>query len=307
MKQSRSGWRYEFDDLIRGASGGFLFGIPLIYTMEVWWIGSYATPSVLLGILAITFGIVWMLNRTDGFRQASPDSSLEATQDSIEALAIGLLCTTCTLILLGEIRPETSLSEALGKIIFESVPFAIGVAVARSILNSDRRSSDSNPANPNTASNSRSTRSPQSTGQPKLQQNLSHSQQATLNDIGAALIGAVFVGISIAPTDEIPMLAAAASPPWLIAIILASLIISYGIVFAAGFTAQQRRRQQQGIFQTPLTETVIAYLVSLLAAALMLWFFHRLSFSDPWTLWLSETLLMGLPTTIGGAAGRLAV
>jgi uncharacterized membrane protein len=39
----------------------------------------------------------------------------------------------------------------------------------------------------------------------------------------------------------------------------------------------------------------------------MLWFFQKLTFSDPWNVWLEYTLLLGLPATIGGAAGRLAL
>jgi putative integral membrane protein (TIGR02587 family) len=103
------------------------------------------------------------------------------------------------------------------------------------------------------------------------------------------------------------MLVAAASPPWLLAIVIASLLISYSIVFMAGFTTQQKRMQQPGLFQRPITETLVSYLISLVAAALMLWFFHRLTFTDPWTLWLEHTVILGLPATIGGAAGRLAV
>ena len=33
-------WKQELQEIISGASGGFLFGIPLLYTMEVWFIGS---------------------------------------------------------------------------------------------------------------------------------------------------------------------------------------------------------------------------------------------------------------------------
>jgi putative integral membrane protein (TIGR02587 family) len=87
----------------------------------------------------------------------------------------------------------------------------------------------------------------------------------------------------------------------------ASLLISYGIVFEANFADQQRRRQQQGIFQQPISETVASYLVSLIAAGFMLWFFQQLSFADPWPMWLSHTLILGLPATVGGAAGRLAL
>jgi putative integral membrane protein (TIGR02587 family) len=288
---TRSAWKNEVYDLVRGASGGFLFGIPLIYTMEVWWIGSYTEPPLMLTVLATTYIIVFLLNRTDGFRQMNPDDSGKAAMDSVEALAISLVCTTLCLILLREINLETSLKEALGKIIFESVPFAIGIALARSIMRgkNGKTQQDSDDSNNQKQPSKKSTRN-----------NL-------FGDIGATLIGAIFIAFNIAPTDEVSMLSAAVSTPWLLGIVAASLVISYGIVFVAGFTTQDVRLQHQGMFQRPLEETVLSYFVSLLSAAAMLWFFHRLDFTDPWTLWLSQTIILGFPATIGGAAGRLAV
>jgi putative integral membrane protein (TIGR02587 family) len=84
-------------------------------------------------------------------------------------------------------------------------------------------------------------------------------------------------------------------------------VISYVIVFAAGFTNQQQRHQQQGIFQRPLSETIAAYLVSLVAAVVMLFFFQKVQFGDPWQIWLNHSILLGLPAAVGGAAGRLAI
>lgn len=307
-------WKYELEDLIRGASGGFLFGIPLLYTMEVWWIGSYTEPPLMLGILAATFVIVFLLNRTDGFRQASPDRPVQAAMDSIEAIAIGMVCVTLVLVLLREINVNTPLNEAVGKIVLEGVPFAIGVALARSVLRGGRNAANSE-ANPDQDANYNTDPDTDPGSAPQLNHDSSRrprsakqsSYNATLADIGATLVGTVIIAFNIAPTDEVPMLVAAASPPWLIAIIAASLLISYSIVFVAGFTTQQKRIQQQGAFQHPLTETVISYLVSLIGAALMLWFFHRLDFTNPWTLWLRQVIILGLPATIGGAAGRLAI
>jgi putative integral membrane protein (TIGR02587 family) len=103
------------------------------------------------------------------------------------------------------------------------------------------------------------------------------------------------------------MLAASTSGPWLLSLVFASLLISYAIVFAANFSNQKKRQQQEGIFQDPFSETAISYLVSLIAAASMLWFFDKITFSDPWQNWLSYTVILGLPATVGGAAGRLAV
>ena len=297
-RQKQSTWAKELNDLVRGASGGFLFGIPLIYTMEVWWIGSYVEPPLSLGLLAITYSVVLLFNRIEGFRRNKRDGWLDAALESLEALAIGLVCSGMMLILLQRITLETPLDEIIGKLIFEGVPFALGAALARLFL-----SGDEGVSKPTSQSADRS-------GKHRQQKRTTHSKiifKDTLSDLGATLMGAVIIAFNIAPTDEIPQLAAAASPPWLLAIMVASLLISYGIVFASGFTSQQKRQQQQGLFQTSESETIFSYLVSLLASALMLWFFQKLSFSDPWFLWLRYTLILGLPATIGGAAGRLAV
>ena len=295
--RNQSTWAKELNDLIRGASGGFLFGIPLIYTMEVWWIGSHVEPPLTLGLLAITYVVVLFFNRIEGFRRHKRDDWLDVALESLEALAIGLVCSALILVLLQRVTLETSVDEALGKIIFEGVPFALGAALARLIL-----SGEEGVSKPTSQASDRSGN--------RQKKRTTHSKiifKDTLADLSATLMGAMIIAFNIAPTDEIPQLAAAASPPWLLAIMVASLIISYGIVFASGFTSQQKRQQQQGLFQTSESETIFSYLVSLLASALMLWFFQRLSFSDPWFLWLRYTLILGLPATIGGAAGRIAV
>ena len=280
-------WSTQLDDIIRAASGGFLFGTPLLYTMEVWWIGSQLSPPIMLVILLVTFIVVFLLNRTAGFRKTKSKQLLDNVIDSLEAMTIGIVCACLLLILLREIQVGTSLNEALGKIILESVPFALGAALADGFLSGDRWSfSDS---------------------EDESKKPEPDSLNATFSDIGATLIGATIIAFNIAPTDEVPMLNAAASPPVLLAIIAASLLISYVIVFEAGFTSQQKRQQQQGIFQRPSSETIASYLISMVAAASMLFFFNRLTFEDPWTLWLSYTIILGLPASIGGAAGRIAI
>lgn len=285
-------WSEELDDVIRGVSGGFLFGIPLLYTMEVWWIGSSVSMLRVMMAIVLTFGIVFILNRTEGFRKTGDTDAVNAAMDTVEAMAIGIVCAGFVLLLLREITLETPFNEALGKLIYESMPFTLGVALANQFLSgSDEADSNPQSSKPQVA---------KGTAQQK-------TLNATLSDIGGTLIGALIIAFNIAPTDEIPMLAAAVHGLWLLPIMAASLVISYAIVFAAGFSKQQKRQQQEGIFQRPASETMMSYLVSLLAAALMLAFFDKLNGEDPWPVWLSYSILLGLPATVGGAAGRLAV
>ncbi|NEP16440.1 MAG: TIGR02587 family membrane protein [Leptolyngbya sp. SIO4C1] len=288
LSQSTSVWQTELQAILRGAAGGFLFGIPLLYTVEVWMIGSAASSPFLLGVLGVTFVVVLLLTQVEGFRRTLTLHPLEAFLESIEALAIGLTCAAISLVLLRRITLETPLSETLGKLIFEGVPFSLGVTLARTTLTQTRQ---------------------------RLRRRLTSTRftaptlfnlRDTLIDLDATLIGALLIAFSIAPTEEIPILASALPPLWLLLIMAASLLLSYMIVFVSGFT-DRSERQQRGLLLSPLTETLVAYLVALLASALMLAFFQQLSPADPWSEWLGDIVVLGLPAAIGGAAGRILI
>ena len=279
-------WVRELVDLARGASGGMLFGIPLLYTMEVWWVGSTTGPAQSLGVLAVSFTIVLFLNRTSGFRRDRDVRWSDAAIDAVEALAIGLVCVTFILVMLREVTTATPLREALGKVVYESTPFAIGIGFAHNFLRRGRAESGED------GDGGRESGGP---------------LRATLTDAGATVIGAVFIAFNIAPTDEIPMLAAAMSPAWQVGMVVTSLVVSYWIVFESGFASEEQRRNQPGVLQHPITETVVSYALALFTAALMLWFFQQFAGGRPLAAEIGYVVVLGLPAAIGGAAGRLAV
>ncbi|MEM8503859.1 MAG: TIGR02587 family membrane protein [Cyanobacteria bacterium P01_D01_bin.1] len=285
--------RRELNDLVRGICGGFLFGIPLLYTMEVWWIGSSVSPPQLAGVLLTTLLGTYLLSRTGGFRKSQATTEREALADAVEAIALGILCSFTMLAILRQITSETRFSGALGQIVFESVPFSLGVALANQFLRNSE-ASDSTPAKQS---------APSKVDRFFPEDNLNE----TISDIGATILGAVIVAFSIAPTDEVTVLVAAIDGPWLLLTVLVSLLLSYSIVFQANFTRQDQRRLQSGFFQGPLSETVFSYLLSLMAAGLMLSFFGKLDPNAPIELAFRQILILGLPATVGGAAGRLAV
>ena len=282
-RATTSDWSQEVDDLARGLGGGMLFGIPLVYTMEVWWLGGTTRAPHMLAALLVTFVPIALLIHTAGFRRDEDTRPSDALMDAVEAVALGVVAAGLLLLVLGEIGPGTPLAETTGKLVYEGVPFAIGVAVARHILGGSRTADDDGSSTARTPG------------------------QATLADLGATLVGAVFVAFNIAPTDEIPMLASSATFPSLLSVVVLSVAASYVIVFVAGFGDQPSRRGQEGLFQHPMTETVSAYLVALLSAAAMLWFFQRIEGPVLSAATFTQVLLLGLPAAVGGAAGRLAV
>ncbi|HSM81016.1 MAG TPA: TIGR02587 family membrane protein [Nodosilinea sp.] len=299
-------WLAEFRAILQGAVGGFLFGIPLLYTVEVWAIGEATHPGWLLLVLLVTLVGVGLLTQVEGFRQTLSLHPLEAFRETIEAVAIGVLCAFLALVLLCRITLTTPLSEVLGKVVFETVPFALGVALARSTLQGNRLRDvprDDRPEGGEEWSTNRRTTAPIS---PRLAALSRGTLRDALVDFDAALIGAVLIAFSIAPTEEVPLLASSLPPLWLLLVMAASLGLSYAIVFASGFTDRTKRRQR-GLLFSPLTETLVAYLVALLASTVMLVLFQQLNPSDPWSEWLSDILVLGLPASIGGAAGRILI
>lgn len=280
LSETRSPWAGELDGIVRGVSAGTLFGIPLLYTMEVWWAGTAIVPSHMLLVLASTFVVVVVLNHSAGFRETKDVHLADALRDSVEAMAIALLSVFVILTLVREIDGGTPLRQGLGKVVYGAAPFAFGVGMARHFLSKGRTEGDGDEDG--------------------------RSLHPTVVDIGATLLGAVFVGFNIAPTDEVPMITAAMSPLWLATLVVATLVISYGIVFEAGFTNQHRRRKDAGVAQDPLTETMVCYLLSLVAAAGMLLFFGGIQVGQPPMLVLSQVVVLGLPAAVGGAAGRIA-
>lgn len=283
-------WTEELRAILRGAAGSFLFGIPLLYTVEVWAIGSSTDSLRLLVVQAVTFVVVLLLTQIEGFRRSLSINPIETVLESIEALGIGIICAAIALLLLRRITLETPLSEALGKLIFEGVPFSLGVTLARSTLErrraSTRRTIEAAPTFLPTTVSFRGVLGD------------------TLADIDATIIGAIVIAFSIAPTEEIAIIASGLPSLWLLLIMAASLLISYVIVFASGFT-DRSERAQRGLLLSPLTETLVTYIVVLGASTLMLVFFQQLSSSDPWQEWLGNIIVLGLPASVGGAAGRI--
>lgn len=287
-------WAAELSAILRGAAGSFLFGIPLLYTVEVWAIGSSTDSLRLLWVQAATFVVVVLLTQIEGFRRSLSINPIETVLESIEAIGIGIICAAIALVLLRRITLETPLSEALGKLIFEGVPFSLGVTLARSTLtrrpSAERRNSESELF----------------TARLSLGGTLGSAIADTLVDIDATIIGAIVIAFSIAPTEEIAIIASALPPLWLLLIMAASLTLSYIIVFASGFT-DRSQRAERGLLLSPITETLVTYLVVLLSSALMLIFFQQLSTSDPWQEWLGNIIVLALPASVGGAAGRILV
>lgn len=290
MNQVQVGqWEKEFDDLARAASGAFLFGMPLLFTMEMWWIGTFTELWKLLLFLALALGVNIMLAHFAGFRREN--SLLANVSQAFEAVAIGALASTVVLIVLNRIELGDPMDSILGKIIIQTVPLSIGASVANAVFGRGGGNASGGPGQ-------------QEDNQPKK----NSAWRATLADLGTTIGGAIFLSFSVAPTEEIPMLAAELDYWHELALIALTLALTYIIVFESGFSRQHGQGvESEGPFQQPITETVLSYVVALLMALIALFLFDQVKVTDPVSAIVSKTLVLGLPAAIGGAAGRVLI
>lgn len=278
-------WGRETDDVLRGVTGGFLVGIPILYTMEAWWIGETLSMPRALVILALAYVLNLAYVLFTGFRMREAGSH-RPFGDALEATALAVIAAAITLILLHQITREHPINVVIGRIAVGALPVSLGVSIANHIL------------------------APQESRTSSPDEGAEEGATGIANvviDLGAAFAGALFLTLNIVLTDEIPMLATEVPTLVLPGVILFSLLLSYAIVFAAGFSGQERRLGAAGLFQRPVTETVIAYVASLITCALTLWLFGQIGPGTDWYIAYAEVVLLGLPAAIGAAAGRLAV
>lgn len=272
-------WAQERDDFIRAFSGAYIFGIPLLFTMEMWCIGQHADLWKLLVFLGLAFVANLGLTYAAGFKRRSTFGT--TVNQAVDAVAVGIAAATIMLLVLNQIRLSEPLDSIVGKTVVQAVPLSIGASVANQIFGKRGEKS----------------RQGESHGEPM------RPWHSFFSDIGATVIGGIFIGFSIAPTDEVPLTAAALGYRHLVAVIGFSLVVSYMIVFASGFD----QASPQGLFQRPFTETMLAYVVSLLVSFVALYLFDQIEMGDTLLSIVEQTLVLAIPATVGGAAGRLVI
>ncbi len=267
MTQELSG---SVRDYIRAAAGGLVVGLPLLFTMEVWWHGFVLPWWKILLLLGIGFGIVLGYSSIAGFRRER--TTIELVLDSVVALGLGVVIAAVALVLLGQIDGSTSTREAAGKIALESIPIAFGASLAATQLGGEASDEDRG-TNP-------------------------------LERLLVAAGGALIFALNIAPTEE-PMMLGVEAPYWLLALIVAvTIVVTYALIFFADFGG--RRRTGTGILGHPWSETVTAYAVSLLVSAVLLWSFGRFDGAGPGPI-MGMLVMLTVVASVGAAVARLIV
>jgi putative integral membrane protein (TIGR02587 family) len=258
----------------RGAAGGLIIALPLLYTMEMWWGGFVIPPGRLLLLFVLNFGVLLVLQHFSGLHpRKTPAGQVRA---AFGAYGIGVIVSAAVLLALDVLRRDSELHDVIGKLVLEAVAVSIGASVAMSEFGAEsdvtKRRKD---------------------------------ERGYWDAMGMALAGAMLFGFSLGVTDEPTMIGLELT--WLHAAVLViwSIIQVHVIVYAVEFKERERSSEGPRWWQRLLKEAVSAYALSLLVSAYLLWTFGRIGGDTGFAVSVHIVISLGFATSLGAAAGEL--
>ncbi|EUB98994.1 integral membrane protein TIGR02587 [Rhizobium sp. CF080] len=273
----------------RGAAGAMLFGIPMLMTMELWQLGFYIERWRLFLLLIVNIPLLILLAHRIGFERTS--TAAEACRDATIAYGLGILISAAILIMLGDIKPHMPLSEMLGKVAIQSVPASIGALLGRSQLGGQAGKDEDDGDG----------EKDQGEGGDAVPDEISTSYS---RELFLMAVGALFLNLNVAPTEEIILIAYKMTPWHALVMIGVSIAIMHGFVYAVAFKGTHEIPEETPWWHAFFRFTLPGYLVALLISFYVLWTFGRLDDTAP-TQMLMSAIVLAFPGAIGAAAARL--
>ena len=259
--------------MARGSGGALLFSLPLLMTMEMWSLGFTVAPERLALLLLVNLPLLLLLAVESGF-EATPSLAAKL-RDAVVAYAVGILASAAILTLFGLLTPDQPLRDLVDEVAIQAVPASIGAVLARSQLGGN------------------ATRDAEGGKDIRY-----------LNELALMAIGALFLSLNVAPTEEVILIAYKMSAWQGLALILVSLAVMHGFVFALGFRGSHaipEGHTRRGAF---FRFTLPGYVLALGVCLYVLWTFGRTDGIGT-TQTVMTVLVLGFPAAVGAAAARL--
>jgi len=239
-------------------------------------------------MMLATFLLLLGYNRFAGMHPGT--SWKNVVIDSFEEMGIGLVMSFCILLMLNRIQlGENSLDEIMGKVITEAMFVSIGVSIGTAQLgNSAKEEQEEEDREPSEAEKAGIDR---------------RSGKVAL--VVLALCGSIIVGGSVAPTEEVLLIAVEAKPYHILMIALASILLSLIVCYFSDFKGIDRPDDQPTLYEI-VFETCLTYCTALIASAFVIWYFFGFSDTGFWNI-LAQCIVLGLIASLGASAGRLLI
>jgi putative integral membrane protein (TIGR02587 family) len=257
----------------RAFAGALIFALPLLMTMEMWWLGFYMEPLRLALLLVLMVPLLVRLSRYSGIRRTA--SVWDDIADVLVAVAIAAAAAGLILWMFGIVTPEMPVREIVGKIAIQTFPGSLGAMLARSQF-----------------------------GSKTDEERDEEARQSYGGELFVMVAGALFLSLNVAPTEEMAAIALSMQVWQEIALLLLTLFLMHGFVYAFEFGGTHRPQQHETFWSLFARFTVVGYVLVLGVSLYVLWTFGR---TDDMALpeIMSMAIVLSFPGALGAAAARL--
>lgn len=260
--------------LSRAFAGALIFCLPLLMTMEMWWLGFTLEPWRLAQFMIVNIAILYGLSKVAGFEASH--SKIDDLLDTFAAYFVAVVVAAIVLALTGAISLRMTASEVAGMIAIQAVPASFGAMVGAKLM-----------------------------GEGDAIEQSEHWRRTYSGRLFLFLAGALFLSFTVAPTEEMILVSFKMSPWQSLAMMLGSILLLHAILYIVGFRGQKGRAERShshALFRQSLP----GYAIAITASLYLLWSFGRLD-----GLGLAPAVMavivLAVPASIGAGIARIVI
>lgn len=259
--------------LARAFAGAIIFALPLLMTMEMWFLGFSMDTWRLALFLVLFFPVLVALSWHIGFEDTF--SWRDDVVDALVAYAVGFCSAGLILLVLGVLDSTDSPREIVGKVSLQAVPASIGALLAQTQFGEEKAEGAARRLGPRYAS-----------------------------ELFIMGVGALFLAFNLAPTEEMLDLAFRMTQAHALVLVALSLALMHAFVYGVAFHGRPGGHERTPAWNLFLRFTIAGYAIALLLGTYILWSFGRLD-GVSLLVAVKAVTVVGFPAGIGAAAARL--
>lgn len=257
----------------RAIGGAIIFSLPIMMTMEMWWIGFYIDPLRLILLILLSLPLFYGISTVVGFRDSK--TFLDNLIDVLVAYAVTFITTAVVLLIFGVIDGDIHPQNILCMLLLQAVPGSLGALLARNVV-----------------------------GQSSLQDE--EDERSYKDELTILAAGALFLALNIAPTEEVALISYRMTSWHSLALVVFTLFVMHAFAVAS-FDFSDTDLSQWSIHRYIFVRiTTIGYMVALFISVLMLWIFESADTQVLHNL-IKTAVVLGFPAGVGAAAARLII
>ncbi len=261
--------------LARALAGAIIFSFPVLMTMEMWSLGFAIETYRLVIFMSLAIPLLVGLSYFIGFEDTS--CLRDDVIDAFVAYAVGFITSGAVLLLFNVINLNMSFGEIIGVISIQAVIAAIGAMLAQSELGaSQNRRSD----------------------KAKKRRNARY-----FGELFLMLIGALFLAMNPAPTEEIVLISYKMSDTHAIILALLTMLLMHAFVYQVEFRGQEKS-EEHSLWILFFRFTVVGYALSLLVGLYLVWTFGHIDGMSADNI-ARIVVVIAFPAALGASASRL--